>query len=225
MNLKINYFDNKIEFDKEFVNVVEVENKKYFYRFVNDFYKIEKIGFSDDLTFFDNDGKEKNVNGKLKIILDYFDLEFDSKKNTTEISKYVSSTICEEDKLALQKQYKKIISLYKNILNDIDFSLSMDEEVNVDSLFKVLKIGVDLKDDLLDNLLLLIDMEKIFKMNILLVFVNLKQYLSRSELIELYKYSIYNEVQIMLIDSQSYGGTLEYEKKLIIDENLDEFML
>lgn len=28
-----------------------------------------------------------------------------------------------------------------------------------------------------------------------------------------------------LVDSQSYGVTLKYEKKLIIDDNLDEFVL
>lgn len=40
-----------------------------------------------------------------------------------------------------------------------------------------------------------------------------------------YKYAIYNNIKIVLIDSQSYGIKLEYENKLIIDENLDEFVL
>ncbi len=31
-------------------------------------------------------------------------------------------------------------------------------------------------------------------------------------------------LKIVLIDSQSYGIKLEYENKLIIDENLDEFV-
>ena len=47
----------------------------------------------------------------------------------------------------------------------------------------------------------------------------------KNELIELYKYAIYNNVNIFLVDSQSYGVTLKYEKKLIIDDNLDEFVL
>ena len=36
---------------------------------------------------------------------------------------------------------------------------------------------------------------------------------------------IQNKINIILIDSQCYGGTLEYENKLIIDRNLDEFMI
>lgn len=49
--------------------------------------------------------------------------------------------------------------------------------------------------------------------------------ITNQELLELYKYAIYNKINIILIDSQCYGGTLEYENKLIIDRNLDEFMI
>jgi len=102
---------------------------------------------------------------------------------------------------------------------------SIDGEVDIDNLLKVLKLGINEKDELLDNLFLLIDIEKIFNGENILIFVNLKQYLSKKELIELYKYAIYNQIQIILIDSQCYGGTLDYENKLIIDENLDEFVI
>lgn len=225
MILKISYFDNRIEFKDDYINVVEIENKKYFYRFVNDLFDIMKNGFSANLDFFDSNGIEKNINGKLKLYLDYFNFYFDSKKNLIDITKYVSSVISEEDKNLLQNQFKKIVQSYKKILNDIDFPIAVEENINIDSLSKLLKTRVEYKEELLDNLLILIDIEKTFNLNNILVFINLKQYLSQSELIELYKYSIYNKVQILLIDSQSYGGTLEYEKKLIIDEDLDEFVL
>ena len=72
---------------------------------------------------------------------------------------------------------------------------------------------------------MLIDVEKLLKIHTLQIFVNLKQYLTKEELIEFYKYAIYNNVQILLVDSQTYGISLNNEKKLVIDENLDEFML
>ena len=58
-----------------------------------------------------------------------------------------------------------------------------------------------------------------------IVFVNLKQYLDDNELKELYKYSIYNNVNIILIDSQCYGCSHDFEKKLIVDNNLVEFVV
>ena len=139
--------------------------------------------------------------------------------------KYLNENISDVDKDILLKQYNKFISSYYKVLNDIDIPLSINNDTNIDNIVKTLKLFIETKSDLLDNLLLLIDIEKNLSMKNVLIFVNLKQYLNKEELVELYKYSMYNQVNIVLIDSQSYGVKLEYEKKLIIDQDLDEFML
>ena len=72
---------------------------------------------------------------------------------------------------------------------------------------------------------LLIDIEKTLNLSSILVFINLKQYLSNEELEELYKYSIYNDVKILLVDSQCYSNKSIYENKLSIDKDLVEFVL
>lgn len=224
MNLNVKYFDNTIVFNKEFINVLEIENKKYFYRFIKDLYYISFSNITEDAHFFENE-KEINMSNKLRIYVDFFDFQFDSKKYVNDISKYVSANISDDDKSSLVALYNKMVKQYSKILNDAEIPLRIESEFSVDNLNKLMKISIDNKEDLLDNLLLLIDLEKALKLNNLLVFVNLKQYLSKDELSELYKYSIYNEVIIFLIDSQSYGVCLNYEKKHIIDENLDEFVL
>ena len=196
MNLNVKYFDNKIVFNKEFINVLEIENEK-----------------------------EINMSNKLRIYVDFFDFQFDSKKYVNDISKYVSTNISEDDKNSLVTLYNKMVKQYSKILNNVEVPLQIESEFSVDNLNKLMRLSINAKEDLLDNMLLLIDLEKTLKLNNLLVFVNLKQYLSKDELSELYKYSIYNEVIIFLVDSQSYGVCLKYEKKHIIDENLDEFML
>lgn len=224
MNLNVKYFDNTIVFNKEFINVLEIENKKYFYRFIKDLYFISSSNITEDVHFFENE-KEINMSNKLKIYVDFFDFQFDSKKYANDISKYVSANINDDDKSSLVALYNKMVKQYSKILNDAEIPLRIESEFSVDNLNKLMKISIDNKEDLLDNLLLLIDLEKALKLNNLLVFVNLKQYLSKDELSELYKYSIYNEVIIFLVDSQSYGVCLNYEKKHIIDENLDEFVL
>lgn len=223
MMLKVSYFENKISFEDNHLNVIEIENKKYFYRFVNDLYNLDKE-INDNLVFYE-ENKEINKNNKVKVYIDYFNLELNSKKTIADIQKHISNTLSPEEKVSLQKEYSKVINTFKKIVNNIDLSLSIDDEINIETLFKILKLSINNKTELLDNLLLLMDIENTFKTDNILIFINLKQYMSKSELIELYKYAIYNNIQIMLIDSQSYGGTLDYEHKLIIDENLDEFML
>ena len=165
------------------------------------------------------------MSNKLRIYVDFFDFQFDSKKYVNDISKYVSTNISEDDKNSLVTLYNKMVKQYSKILNNVEVPLQIESEFSVDNLNKLMRLSINAKEDLLDNMLLLIDLEKTLKLNNLLVFVNLKQYLSKDELSELYKYSIYNEVIIFLVDSQSYGVCLKYEKKHIIDENLDEFML
>ena len=225
MKIKINYLDHEIEFSKESVSVLEIENKKYFYRIVLGLYNIFQKNISDEIIFLDEQNHELNYSNKLKIFIDYFDFQLGSKKVINEISRYIESELNEDHRDQLIKQYTKIANIYKKILNEIDLPLSINPDIDIENLTKLMKLNIVMKNDLLDNLLLLIDLEKVLKINNLLVFVNLKQYLTREELLEFYKYSIYNQVDVLLIDSQSYGTKLDFEKKLIIDSDLDEFML
>lgn len=224
MNLSVDYLDNQIVFASDYINAVEIENKRYFYRFVNDLYSVYISGYSDNLKFI-QDNKEINMNGKIKVFINYFDFQFDSKKYTSEISKFVSNYINEKDTKNLINLYGKMTRIYKKALNDIDLPLYVENDISIDNINKLIKLGISPKEELLDNLLLLIDLECTLKTNNLLVFINLKQYLNKEEIVELYKYAIYNNIQIILIDSLSYGVTLKNEKKHIIDENLDEFVL
>ena len=34
MKMKIDYFDNEVKFDNQIINVIEIENRKYFYRYL-----------------------------------------------------------------------------------------------------------------------------------------------------------------------------------------------
>lgn len=225
MKLCIKYLDNNLVLNTSEVCALEIENKRYFYRVVNDLYMASNENISDDIVLLDKNDKEINISNKLKIFLNFFDFGLTDKKYTNDISKYIANNITDENKELLAKQYNKIISIYKKILNDIDLPLIIDSEISIENITKIMKININSSKDLLSNLFILIDLENLFHTKNILVFINLKQYLINEEIEELYKYSIYNEVQLILIDSQSYGTTLSQEKKLIIDENLDEFML
>ena len=162
---------------------------------------------------------------KIRIIYDYFNLDFNDKRLLTNLYKFVDSNVSDSDRLELNKYYLKMCKLYKKCIDDINLDLEINEEFNVDIISKLVNIRVKKCDSLLDSLFCLIDLENVFCFNKILVFVNLKLYLSKGELVELYKYSLYNNVNIVLIDGISYGVKLEYESKLIIDDNLDEINL
>ena len=49
-------------------------------------------------------------------------------------------------------------------------------------------------------------------------------YLDDEELVELYKYSLYNEINLLLIEKDIYNR-LQYEKVMLIDENFDDITI
>lgn len=225
MRIVINCLENVIEYNDDIVSVLEIENRNYFYKIVSDFIKISSGDRLDNINFFDIDLNEQSFGGKIGVVTDYFNFNFDSKKISQAIYKSIEATMLGEEKENLMKSYSKIKSTIEKILFKQDLPITIKQDFSVEDLIKMFKLCIENKKELLDNLFLLLDIEKSIGINKLIVFINLKDYLSREELIELYKYSLYIGLNILLIDSRAYGTTLKYEKKLIVDENLDEFVL
>lgn len=225
MRLSIKYIDNVITFDNRSINCLEIENKSYFYKIVNDINNISVGNVIEDVIFTDDEYKELNLSNKINITFDYFNFDFNSKKIISIINKKVNENISINDKDDLSKLYNKIRKIYLPILNDMDLNIDINNDFDLDLIIKLLNITIKSKDNLLDNLFLLIDIEKELNINKIIVFINLKQYLNKNELIELYKYLLYNNIVVLLIDSQSYGICNEYEKKIIIDEELEEYKI
>ena len=224
MILRTDYIENEIKIGTEDIAVIEIENKKYFYRLVSDLYSISRGEKIDSIKFYDDSINEIS-NQSIQIINDYFNLDLEGKKVSSELQKNIISSIDEKAMQDLVSSYKKIYNSFNKVLHNIDLPLVMLQDFSPEVFIKALKVSIEKRDELLENLLLLIDINKILNLQQIIFFINLKQYLSLEELKELYKYAIYYCVPIVLIDSQTYGTTADYEKKLIIDENLDEFVL
>ena len=225
MKINFQYVDNDIVLSDNKIMVMEVENKSYFYRIINDLNLISHGNILETVVVYDNGDSEIILSNRMEIYVDYFNIELNSKKNLISLYKTLKNSINDEDKDNIAKYYTKIKKILSKSLLDSNLLLNLNDEYDLDNLLKLFKVNITLQNNLLDNLLLIIDINTMFKNNDLLIFVNLKQYLTKIELEELYKYSIYNDVKILLIDSQCYGVTSDLEKKLIIDLNLDEFLI
>lgn len=225
MKLKVNYFDNFIDIFNNNITTIEILNKKYFYRLIKDLMEIENGIPTENIIFLDNN-EIINLSGKINIITDYFQFNFDSKKYNNFITKYVANSINDNGKNSIIKNLKNLNLSIKKELSKFDLPLSINNEETFENIIKSFKIVINnIDNDLLENLLLIIDIEKTFKINNIIVFVNLKQLLTNDELVELYKYAIYNEIKLIMIDSNYYENKLNYENKLIINDDLTEFIV
>ena len=65
MKLSIKYIDNNIDFDNSYINCLEIENKNYFYKIVNDINSISNGNILEDVIFSDDEYKELNLSNKI----------------------------------------------------------------------------------------------------------------------------------------------------------------
>lgn len=225
MRINCNYVENSIIFEDGKINSIEMENKKFFYRFVRDLYSISNGDVLEEFIFLVDNNKEISVFNKIKIFNNFFEFDFNSKKYNMEILKQLVSEIDDEAKNEILNLQKKIYKKVNKQLNKYDIPLYISIDIDLEAILKELKITIKNYDDILNNLFLLIDLENILRLSNILIFINLKQYLSLEELEEFYKYAIYNNVKLILVDSQFYTSTSKYEKKLIVDNDLVEFVI
>ena len=226
MKIIINYLDNNIIIDPENVFSLEIENKHYFYRIVNDFNDLSNNKINDSIKFYDNKSfEELNYFSKLNIYSDFFNFDINNKK----IINTLYSTIEKDTKIneidIIEKSYKKIEKIIKNKLKEFNFDIEIQNEFELKEVLKLFKVNIIKNNLLIDNLLILVDTIKFCASDTILIFINLKSYLTNNELEEFYKYCIYNEIRVLLLDSKAYGINLKYEKKIIIDEDLFEIVI
>ena len=220
MKMLLNNYENDILFDNSFVNTIEILNKKAFYRFLLD---INNLIQSDNILFY-NDDELINLDSKVMVVYDFINFDFNTKKIISSILNDINKNIDEKSRDKINDLYRKIKDIYIKILSDIDLNLTINDEFKIENISKLINPKIESKNNILENLLLLIDIESEFNIDKLIVFVNLKGYLNNDELKELYKYAIYKDVYILLVDNHNYP-TNDFEKKLQIDGDLIEFVL
>ena len=221
MRIKVNFLENIIELEENKICSLQVENKKYFYRIVYELYKIANGRISDELDIEDLENNKMCIN----IILDYFNFESCIRKYQNEIIKYISLNASETERDNINKKYNIFSNEVLKLINEYNLPLNINDELTFQNILKNVKLSINNKENILENLFTIIDLESKLKINKMLIFVSLKQYLTEEELTELYKYCIYNKVMIFMIENQLYKSKNEYEKIIAVDDNLNEFML
>ena len=222
MKITISYLENNVEITNDFINVLEIENKKVFFRLINDLNQICNGNVIEEIKAFSDD-KEINITNKVNVISDFFNIDFS--RYMLSINKLINENLKDNSDKSLLLLYKKLIQKYNSIISTVDLPIAVNNDATIESLAKLFKLKVNYKSSIIENLFSIIELERSLKSSKFIVLVNLKQYLDDNELNELYKYSIYNNVNIILVDSQCYGCSDDFEKKLIVDNNLVEFVV
>lgn len=228
IELRMAILENIIKFDERFIQVLEIAPKDLYKKITFIFNKyFNNIEDGNDLILLEN-GKRLEVSKNILVINDFFNLDINSNKiikalyNDIELEYNVEYG--EDD---LRKKLEKILSNLKEILLEYDFELEFKQELKLSELLKTLglKFNQYYYDEPFTNLLCILDLISMFNICKILVLINVKVHFTEEELMELYKSALQRNIKLLIIESSSNNNILEYENKLFIDEDYDEFIL
>ncbi len=219
--------DKEIIFDDERkVNALHIEDKKKFSKIVFDFYNLCNGSIEYEGIAITDENMESRIKDCL-ILWDLFNTNYNNKKVTNAVIKYINEELnndAEQIKEFL-KHFKCCADIIEEILLELPMEVEFNREYNVSDFCKALSLEVvdTTSVTLVDKLHSYIDIIKFSGTANLLILVNIKQFFDKKELVEIYKYVIYNEINILLLESSSCTEALEYEHVILIDEDYEEF--
>lgn len=221
MNIISEYFDNSFELKSEVINTLVIENRELFISFIKQLH-IEmsteegKIILQDDL-------KELSFKKYAELIIDPFTLDPNNVKNLKKLYEKII------DNSSNEEIYEKRL-VFENVLKDYieEIVFSSDYELIYDSLdyqniFKAVNLHINTEANNLTSMIIdYIRISSDLTGTKLFIFVNIDNFLTDADLIELQNFICYNNIIVFCLQNQLKRKLIENENLRIIDEDLCE---
>ena len=224
MIMSIFGLNNKISLEEGNINVLEIYNKKLFYNLITILNESDNSMEDNQIVLMQNN-ERVSIGKNVFVLTDIFNIDFNSKK----ILNKLYSTLIENIKNRQDDELENITLKLRNYLieeiNELPFEFSIKSELELNDLLKAFELKIDTMcyTTIVEKIEFITDIISTLKIATILVIPNLKIYLDENELLEIYKYSIYNNVQLLVIENSNSEELIKYEIKNIIDEEFDEF--
>ncbi len=225
MIMSINGFENEIEFKENSVNVLEIVNKKLFSNFINNINEQSNEAINDDnsVVLFD-ENERVQISKNIYLMTDLFNIDLNEKKIINKFYNLIAENIRNNQDNQLENLIINFRNYLINEINELPFEFTMDDDLEISDLLKIFKVKIDVSCycTIMEKIEFIINVLSTLKIANILVIPNLKTYLNEEELVELYKYSVYNNINLLVVENSTSEKKLKYEVKNIIDENFDE---
>lgn len=226
MKLKINGFNNEINFENNNVAILEVKDTKCFTHIIEAINNAVNGEETNEIFLLDDEFNEINIGKETYMVIDLFNIDFNSKKILNKLYEKIADNIEKMEDIELKDMLVNLRNYIIQEINELPFEFIMKDEPEIVEIFKIYNLKIDMLNykKTVEKIEFLIDILATLKIATVLIIPNLKLYLSEEELLELYKYSLYNEINLLLIEKNS-GRKLPYERILSIDENFDDIVI
>ena len=208
----------EIELKENVVSVIVVEDVASRLPIVDELYS-QMMDKDGNWLLVENE-KNYELGKNAEIILEPFSLELNNKKVKTKLYqdiKTIAQDFCFSQGLEV---HSHICNYLEKLLERIPYPVKYEEEWNILELLKA--YGVELEEES-DSIC-----EKLFNYIKLInqvcgigifITVNLKQYLTKEQISELYKLAMYSKIQLVLIEFNMLNEKLDCEEIYILDKD------
>ena len=229
MIMKIFSLENDIIFTEEYINVLQIQDKKLFTNVINSLNdNINNIEDTKErIIILDNDTEIK-IEKEVLMFIDVFNIDFNQKKIQSALYNKIEKIYKQEFERMSEFQtiFQNLLLNVLDVFNEFPFEFNYKESIGIQEYLKLLGLKIsNNKGEITDTISSLIDVVEYLLIAKILIFVNLKLYLIDDELKEIYKYAMYKKVNILLIETGEEKEPLENEKILYIDSDYDEIIL
>lgn len=226
MKIRIIGLENEIDLSSdEIVNVIVIKDVNYFsniIKIIND----SMNGIETNEIFLLGDEEEElKINKECYLLLDLFNIDYNSKKVLTKIYDYIEDNVKNNQDYEIERLVLKIRNYLIQEINELPFEFTMKSELEITEILKLFSLKIDDENyqTILEKVEILIDILSTLEITKILIIPNLKLYLNDDELVELYKYSLYNNIKLILIERED-NHKLKYERVFTIDENFYDYI-
>ncbi len=208
----------EIELKENVVSVIVVEDVASRLPIVDELYS-QMMDKDGNWLLVENE-KNYELGKNAEIILEPFSLELNNKKVKTKLYqdiKTIAQDFCFSQGLEV---HSHICNYLERLLERIPYPVKYEEEWNILELLKA--YGVELEEESdsicekLFNYIKLIN--QVCEIGIFIT-VNLKQYLTKEQISELYKLAMYSKIQLVLIEFNMLNEKLDCEEIYILDKD------
>ncbi len=215
-------FEHMIDFDNDMINILVVENQKQLCTYIQEL-KHQSLGYDGHFSLYH--GQECISMNNIKVIIDLFNLDTNTKDVLTPISNIVIRTALDADHY--QKTNDALGDLSRmmiDLLSDVDLMIE-SKELTIQDIVKASSIKtITSGEGILSTICDYLDLYSKYAKVKIFVFVNCREYLTDEEVLLLEQHILYNKLNVLFVESHEHK-VLENESVTVIDDDLCEIRL
>jgi CRISPR-associated protein Csn2 len=211
--------NDPIQFTDGSINVVVIENQRLMRKLVEDL--LTQSGGSDGGFSLAENGESISISGKVEVIVDPFSADINERNLLNKMfARMKKDSLDDEMYMSTNALLSEISTSIQKIMDRQSIQLECDDP-DIGDLFKMMGVRFITSELLTERLCDYIDVCSEYRGTRLFVFVNLRSFLDKAEIKDLYVHSLYHKNRILLIENKQHVA-IDCETVRIIDENLCE---